>query len=102
MRSRPARLLALLLLAISMTGCADDDPSAEEFATKIRANPQMSGAPDKAVSCVAAWYATHASPEQRAALLEGRTTGLEDATPAPGSAAEAALLDCLKLAATTP
>lgn len=100
MSSRSKTVLVLLSLAVAMAACADESPDKADIADKLRADPQTSGAPEEAVDCIANWYETYATPEQRAAFLGDNAPDLDVIASAAGPVAERAMLACLKLAVT--
>jgi hypothetical protein len=87
-------LLTLAGAALMISSCSDQDADRAAVVDRVRADPNMSGLPEKAVDCMADWYLEYATPAERAEFVAGR----QPAAPPAGSPAEKAMLDCMKLA----
>ncbi|MEV7098125.1 hypothetical protein AB0M80_35325 [Amycolatopsis sp. NPDC051045] len=83
-----------LVLAGTLSACGDEPPAREAFIAKLKSDPRTEGTPDQAVECLADWYVTYATEEQRNAFLNGQVVA-----PAAGEQARTAMVDCLKAAA---
>ncbi|MGW3961540.1 hypothetical protein ACWED2_17075 [Amycolatopsis sp. NPDC005003] len=92
--ARLAGAAVALVLAGTLSACADEPPAREAFVAKLKADPRTEGTPDQAVECLADWYVTYATEEERAAFLNGQAV-----PPAAGEKARTAMVGCLKAAA---
>ncbi|MGW4060856.1 hypothetical protein ACWEGE_21405 [Amycolatopsis sp. NPDC004747] len=95
--TRLARLTGVavaLVLAGTLAACGDEPPARDAFVAKLKADPRTEGTPDQAVDCLADWYVTYATEEERTAFLNGQA-----AAPSAGEKARNAMVDCLKAAA---
>jgi len=99
-RSRIALVAIGVAIALTPAGCGDDPSPRDEMVAKIKADPQMAGADDRTVGCIADWYENYATEEQRKALRDGGRVDAAGSAPT-GSPAEKAMLECLKLATDT-
>ncbi|MDP9794277.1 hypothetical protein J2S43_002789 [Catenuloplanes nepalensis] len=90
-----AALLLVAALGIGWFMSTGDGGAAERdrVVERIRSDQRMATAPDPVVDCVADWYMTSATPEQRRAFVDGGTPVTD-----PAAEADPALLACLKLA----
>ena len=94
--SRIFLAVAALGITLASAACGDDPPSRGDVVARIRADPQMAGADDGTVNCIADWYDKYATDEMRSAFKAGAAIDLTGA--GAGAGAEAAMLDCIKLA----
>jgi hypothetical protein len=90
-------LLTVAGLALTLAGCGDDEPGRAEIVAKLTSDPRMADAPSDVVDCVADWYLTQATAEQRAAFVDGAEPPAID-----DPEREAAILECLKGATELP
>jgi hypothetical protein len=97
LRSRVALVLTAIAVALAPAGCGDDPSPRDEMVSRIKTDPQMAGADDRTVGCIADWYEDYATEEQRTALRDGGRVDAAGSAPA-GSPAETAMVECLKLA----
>ncbi|MEQ4304927.1 hypothetical protein ABNF97_26680 [Plantactinospora sp. B6F1] len=97
-RRTVAAAFAALGLAMALTGCSDGSPDRDDVVTKVRSDPRMAGTSDRAIDCLADWYMQNATAEQREAYVAGRAS----TNPDEIAAVDGAVLNCLKLAASTP
>lgn len=68
-------------------------PERDRVVERIRSDQRTASAPEPVVDCIADWYMTSATPEQRRTFIDGDTP-----LAAPSAEADPALLACLKLA----
>jgi hypothetical protein len=95
--SRTTLAFAAFGIIVSAAACSDEKHSRAEIVAGIRADPQLAGADDRTVNCLADWYEKYATDEQRSALHIDGVDLAADAAPV-GTAAGSAMLDCVKLA----
>jgi hypothetical protein len=101
----PRRRIALGLVAMALPAVlvavgaeqSGGTPTRNEIIAKIKSDPQMADTPDAAAGCIADWYLKYATPQERAAFVEGRPDGAMAEVAASPQAREA-ILDCLKRA----
>lgn len=92
-----AQGVAALGLALCLGACGgSDEPGRSDVVAKIKSDPGMAGTPDQAVECVADWYMTHASADEREAFVEGKQGDRGVEQVAGTDEARAAILECLK------
>lgn len=86
-------VIAALSLAWLVSTGDSAAPERDRVVERIRSDQRMASAPDPVVDCVADWYMTSATPQQRRAFIDGGTPAAD-----PAAEADPALLACLKLA----
>ena len=98
-----ALIIALAILLVAALGTVwslstgDGTSERADIIARIKSDPRMAGSSVKVIDCVADWYTTSATPEQRAAFLDDAVPHSEAEAPA-----DPALIECLKLAAEQP
>lgn len=94
----PARALTGLALAVAValtvTACSGDDPTRDQVAARIRADPQLAGSPATVVDCLTDWFMDSATARQRKAFVDSRAD--DPAAPRPP---DDTTVTCLKEAA---
>lgn len=84
-------------MALCLGACGGSGESGRaDVVAKIKSDPGMAGTPDHAVECVADWYMTYASADEREAFVEGRQGDRGVEQVAGTDEARAAILECLK------
>ncbi|MFI9811363.1 hypothetical protein [Saccharothrix variisporea] len=94
--------LVVLGLVVGLGACGGSgEPGRADVVVKIKSDPGMAGSPDAAVECVADWYMTYASVEERKAFVAGESGDRGVERVAGTDEARAAILECLKGTAGT-
>ncbi|SHG80878.1 nucleoside/nucleotide kinase family protein [Streptoalloteichus hindustanus] len=96
---RVAHGVVVVGMAWCLAACGGSEGAGRaEVVAKIKSDPGMAGTPNAAVECVADWYMTYASEEQRAAFVRGQSGDRAPEQVAGSEEARTAILDCLKSA----
>jgi hypothetical protein len=89
-----AGLVIAATLALTQSACSDSGPTRADIAAKIHTDPRTADSPPAVIDCLADWYMTSTSREERKRFIDNEPGD----APAPRPPDEI-MFDCLKKAA---